>query len=82
MLQDSQKHSLLALGCGGCMKFHLGIIANRVVWSECACVSGLAQKRRERERVRLGRSILSRECSMNFTLERNSLRNEIHSGII
>ena len=63
-------------------KFHPGIIANRVVWSECACVSGLAQKRRERERLRLGRSILSRECSTNFTLERNSLRNEIHSGII
>ena len=63
-------------------KFHPGIIANRVVWSECACVSGLAQKRRERERLRLGRPILSRECSTNFTLERNSLRNEIHSGII
>ena len=63
-------------------KFHPGIIANRVVWSERACVSGLAQKRRERERLRLGRSILSRECSTNFTLERNSLRNEIHSGII
>ena len=44
----------------------------------CACVSDLARKPRDRER----QSSLSYECSTNFILERNSFRNESHSGII
>ena len=57
-------------------------MANRVVWSEWRYLSDPAQKPRERERIKLSRSILSCEYSTSFTLERNSFRNENHSGII
>ena len=42
----------------------------------------LARKPREREGLRLSLSILTSECSKNFILERNSFRNESHSGRI
>ena len=57
-------------------------IATRVVWSEWRYLSDLAQKPRERERLRLSRSILSLEYSTSFTVERNSFRNENHPGVI
>jgi len=67
--------------------------ANRVVWDEwrmrdmsretCALFGfELARKPRAQDPLRLSRSILSCECSMNFILERNSFRNEAHSGIM
>jgi len=57
----------------------------RVVHARETCaifVFNLGLKPNARERLRLSRSIFSCECSMNFILERNSFRNETHSGIM
>ena len=46
--------------------------------ASCARVTDLARKPRDRER----QWSLSYECGANFILERNSFRNESHSGIM
>ena len=47
-----------------------------------ASLSDLAKKKKANEkRLRLSQLILLRECSTNFTLERNSFRKESYSGI-